>query len=91
MKANNNNNKRTKTKAPDFFADALFAVRAYDEVRLKRLEGNLEDLHKRAVKAITVCNNVHGQGYTSISKARTIISSIARHESIKLATDTKAA
>lgn len=78
-------NKKEKTQAPDFLADAVDAVRNYDDVRLKRREikdQTLESLHKTAVRRIQICNNVHGKGYISISKARTIIDSMWREQKI---------
>jgi hypothetical protein len=79
------NDKKTKTKAPDFFADAVYAVSCMDDVRLKRKEGDYEELHKRAIKAITVCNNVLGKGFISISKARQTIEKAYRDNKVKLA------
>lgn len=79
-------NKKEKTQAPDFLGDAVDAVRNYDDARLNRRtpEGQtVESLHKRAVRCIQICNNVHGKGHVSISKARTIIDSLWREQKIK--------
>lgn len=85
-KSNNKKNRKEKTQAPDFLQDAVDAVRNYDDVRLKRREiknETLESLHKKAVKCIVICNNIHGKGHTSISKARTLIDAAWRETKIK--------
>lgn len=84
-KKQNKKNKKEKTQAPDFLGDAVDAVRNYEDVRLNRrtIEGQtLESLHKRAVRCIQICNNIHGKGHISISKARTIIDSMWREQKI---------
>lgn len=84
-------NPKEKTKAPDYLADVVQAVTNYDDVRLKRREiknETQESLHKKAVRVIGICNGVHGEGFTSISKARTIISSQWHEEKVKFLVET---
>ena len=63
--------KKERTKAPDYLLDVIDALRKFDTKRLAKEEVASE--HKQLVRAITVCNNIHGKGFTSISKARHII------------------
>lgn len=81
--------KKTKReKQPDYLFDVISAVRAYDEVRLGKREikgETVETLHKKAVKTITIANNVHHKGFMSISKARAIMQSMAQREKVEMA------
>lgn len=63
--------KKEKTKTPDYLLDVIELTRKYDQARLGGHDTEVP--HKKLVKAITICNNIHGKGYVSISKARSII------------------
>jgi len=82
------NKKQKKTKAPDYLTDVIFAVRNYDDVHLGRREikgETKETLHAKAVKTITLANNMFFPGYMSISKARALMATTARREKAELA------
>jgi hypothetical protein len=78
--------KAPKQEAPDYLYDAVAAVEAYDKARLAKAE-NVADLHAKAVKKITTCNNFKGPGYISISKARTITQAIEHEQKVQFAAE----
>ena len=79
QKKDDKKSKQPKQEAPDFLYDAVAAVEAYDKARLAKAE-TAADLKAKAIKKINFCNNVKGQGYISISKARAITQGIAYTE-----------
>lgn len=71
----------------DYLHEAVTAVKLHDDVRLGRTENPNFDTHKNACNHIKVCNAVHGQGFISFSKARTIIAERHIINKIKLANE----
>lgn len=80
--------KSTKKEEPDFLTDAVNAVEAYDRARLAK-SADADALKAKAVKLIQFTNRTKGDGYISISKARSITQAILQREKVTFAESKK--
>lgn len=80
--------KATKKEEPDFLTDVVNAVDAYDKARLAK-SPDAESLKAKAVKLIQFTNRIKGNGYVSISKARSITQAILQREKVTFAESKK--
>ncbi|MDD3412509.1 MAG: hypothetical protein PHY47_00750 [Lachnospiraceae bacterium] len=77
--------KGPKQESVDHLYDVVSAVEAYDKARLSKAdEALVQVLHAKAVKKITSVNNIRGQGYISISKARAITQAVEAENKVQL-------
>ena len=80
--------KATKKEEPDFLTDVVNAVDTYDKARLAK-SPEAEGLKTKAIKLIQFTNRIKGDGYTSISKARSITQAILQREKVTFAESKK--
>ncbi len=74
---------QTKQQEPDYLGDVLRIVKEMDRKRLAKEDYSND--HASAVRAIKLANNMRGQGYISISKARGLIVTVDKNEKVRIA------